>query len=65
MHQGAAHQVLFNLDDAPIDIGPVHVYFNDLGDPYDPAASGQRRRPHPCLLPLFTTALRTVRPPTT
>ena len=38
-HQSAAHQVPFNLDDAPTDLGPVHVYFNDLGDPYDPAAA--------------------------
>jgi len=38
-HQGAAHQVPFNLDGAPTDIGPVHVHFNDLGDPYDPAAA--------------------------
>ena len=29
-HQGAAHQVPFNLDDAPTDIGPVHVYLNDF-----------------------------------
>ena len=37
-HQGAAHQVPFNLDGAPTDLGPIHVHFNDLGDPYDPAA---------------------------
>jgi hypothetical protein len=38
-HQEGAHQVPFNLDDAPTDLGPAHVYFNDLGDPYDPAAA--------------------------
>ena len=38
-YQGGAHQVPFNLDDAPTDLGPAHVYFNDLGEPYDPAAA--------------------------
>lgn len=38
-HQGGAHQVPFNLDDAPTDLGPAHIYFNDLGDPHDPAAA--------------------------
>ena len=36
-HQGGAHQVPFNLDDAPQNIGPVHIHYNDLGEPYDPA----------------------------
>ena len=48
-HQGAAHQVPFNLDDAPIDLGPVHVYFNDLGDPYDPAAAEAAPPPAPLI----------------
>ena len=34
-HQGGAHQVPFNLDDAPQNIGPVHIHYNDLGEPYD------------------------------
>ena len=37
-HQEHAHQVPFNLDDAPELQGPVHTYFNELGAPYDPAA---------------------------
>ena len=36
-HQGGAHQVPFNLDDAPQNLGPVHIRYNDLGEPYDPA----------------------------
>ena len=48
-HQGAAHQVPFNLDDAPVDLGPVHVYFNDLGDPYDPAAAEAAPPPAPLI----------------
>ena len=47
--QPIQHQVPFNLDDAPIDIGPVHVHFNDLGDPYDPAASEAAPPPAPLL----------------
>ena len=38
-HQGGAHQVPFNLDDAPQGPEAVHIHFNDLGDPYDPAAT--------------------------
>ena len=34
---GAANQVPFSLDNAPPDIGPVHIHFNELGDPIDPA----------------------------
>jgi hypothetical protein len=48
-HQGAAHQVPFNLDDAPTDIGPVHVYLNDLGGPHDPAAAEAAPPPAPVL----------------
>ena len=36
-HQGGAHQVPFNLDDAPHGLEAVHIHFNDLGEPYDPA----------------------------
>ena len=36
-HQGSAHQVLFNLDEAPQNIGPGHTHYNDLGEPCDPA----------------------------
>ena len=37
-HQEHANQVPFNLDDAPELQGPVHIHFNELGEPYDPAA---------------------------
>ena len=48
-HQGAAHQVPFNLDDGPTDLGPVHVYYNDLGEPYDPAAAETEPPPAPLI----------------
>ena len=48
-HQGAAHQVHFNLDDGPTDLGPVHVYYSDLGEPYDPAAAETEPPPAPLI----------------
>jgi hypothetical protein len=48
-HQGAAHQVPFNLDDAPTNLGPVHVYYNDLGEPYNPAAAEAEPPPAPLI----------------
>ena len=48
-YPGAAHQVPFNLDDAPTDIGPVPVYLNDLGAPHDPAAAEAAPPPAPLL----------------
>ena len=38
LHERGAHQVPFNLDGVPQDIGPVHDHYNDLGEPHDPAA---------------------------
>ena len=32
---GAANQVPFSLDDAPPNTGPVHIHFNELGDPIE------------------------------
>jgi hypothetical protein len=46
IHQGGAHQVPFNLDEPPEDIGPVHVQYNVIGGPHDPAAAeGQTPQP--------------------
>ena len=53
-HQGRAHQVPFNLDEAPPNIGPVHIHYNDLGEPYDPAAP-ELAQPLPA--PLIAAAL--------
>ena len=36
-HQEQAHQVPFNLGDAPDGLGPIHIHFK-LGEPYDPNA---------------------------
>ena len=38
-HQGGAHRVPFNHDETPQGIGPVHVQYNVLGEPHDPAAT--------------------------
>ena len=32
-----------------LGLGPVHVYFNDLGDPYDPAAAEAAPPPAPLI----------------
>ena len=48
-HQGTAHQVPFNLDGAPTDLGPIHVRSNDLGEPYDAAAAEVNPSPAPLL----------------
>ena len=36
-HHGAANQVPFSLDNAPPDLGPVHIHFNELGEPIEHA----------------------------
>ena len=49
-HQGGAHQVPFNLDGAPSGLETVHIHFDDLGEPYDPAApEGQAPPPAPVI----------------
>ena len=53
-HQGGAHQVPFNLDDAPQGLEAVHIHFNDLGEPYDPAAP---ELAHPLPAPLIAAAI--------
>ena len=53
-HQGGAHQVPFNLDEAPPNIDPVHIHYNDLIEPYDPAAP-ELAQPLPA--PLIAAAL--------
>ena len=46
LHQWGAHQVPFNLGEVPQGIGPVHVHYNDLGEPHDPTApEGQAQPP--------------------
>ena len=54
-HQGAAHQVPFNLDGAPTDLGPIHVHFNDLGEPY--AAAAEANPPPASPAPLLAAAV--------
>ena len=55
-HQEGAHQVPFNLDGAPQDLEAVHIHFNDLGEPYDPAAAEGAPPPAP-LAPLIAAAV--------
>ena len=54
-HQGGAHQVPFSLDDAPSGLEAVHIHFNDLGEPYDPAA--EVGIPVPTLQPVDPSSL--------
>ena len=55
---GGAHQVPFNLDEAPHGLEAVHVHFNDLGEPYDPAAPKSAPLPAPLIAAAAARLLR-------
>ena len=54
--QHTQHQVPFNLDGAPTDLGPIHVHFNDLGEPYD-ADAAEANPPPASSAPLVAAAV--------